>query len=481
MITKNKKKTLIVYESSSKFITFKAAFEGDSYTLAFTGGHLLDLPKDEIGVTSGNIKDIALKFIKPAQEKWIKDKIKSHDTVFCLTDNDSEGEFIASNIKDLCTILETDFYRVRVSDLTKESILNAVKVKSPELDESLISQSISRRVIDRLIGYHDNKVKRLKRGRVFTPLLSSIQKKPISKITYIEYFFRSGIKLGIDVKKGQETIFLNALETFSDKDFILTQDEEHEAYNTYDFMEEKTKKGGNSSEAFSELQSSYENGDISYPRTENRKFYVHENNHSGIKSTKNVSLSDILKESNEGIRNILIKTLAQQNENVLVFNAELSSNMYEELSKKGLIRCCGIKIVYLETRFNERILSDEHYINHRSHNNTYNIYDPSVDYYILERMNELEIGTPSTLSYHVENARNYIKDDERLTPNYHAMKNLNADDYMTDRLKKISISKSINILLHNNDLKVEEKLKKCLNVLHLRSDNVNDIDLDNNY
>ncbi len=246
-------------------------------------------------------------------------------------------------------------------------------------------------------------------------------------------------------------------------------------------MKESTIKGGCSRESFNSLQKAYESGDISYPRTENKRFYVHEDNHSGIKSTKdNITYEDIIRESDEGIRNIMIKTLAEQNEAITVFNVELSDKAYHALAKMGLIRYRGVKIIYSETRFSERVISDGHYLENGGRNESFTVHEPSLDYYLLDRLGELGIGTPSTLCHHVENISPYVRNEERVLPDFNAMRVLNSGDYITERLKSISISKSIDILLHNNDLKVEDKVKKCLNMLHLRSNNINDIDLDNN-
>jgi DNA topoisomerase-1 len=143
---------LIIVESPTKATTL-SKFLGSDYSVDSTRGHIKDLPKSKLSI------DIEHNFKPDYQEmekkksviKAIKSKAKKAKEVYIATDPDREGEAIAKHVED---ILDTKAVvsRITFHEITKKAVEEAIS-KPSKVNKDLVDAQISRRVLDRLVGY----------------------------------------------------------------------------------------------------------------------------------------------------------------------------------------------------------------------------------------------------------------------------------------------------------------------------------------
>ena len=143
---------LIIVESPTKATTL-SKFLGSDYSVDSTRGHIKDLPKSKLSI------DIEHNFKPDYQEiekkkaviKAIKSKAKKAKEVYIATDPDREGEAIAKHVED---ILDTKAVvsRITFHEITKKAVEEAI-AKPSKVNKDLVDAQISRRVLDRLVGY----------------------------------------------------------------------------------------------------------------------------------------------------------------------------------------------------------------------------------------------------------------------------------------------------------------------------------------
>jgi len=198
-------KNLVIVESPTKAKTI-GKFLGSDYTIKFSMGHVMDLPKSKMGI------DIEHNF-KP-QYEIIEDKkiiiaeltklAKSAEEIILATDPDREGEAISDHIKELLVkegkVPSDKFKRVVFHEITEEAIKEAFE-HSRKLDSNLVDAQTARRVLDRLVGYELSpllwkKVRRgLSAGRVQSVALRLIveREKEIDKFGKEKYWTIHGL------------------------------------------------------------------------------------------------------------------------------------------------------------------------------------------------------------------------------------------------------------------------------------------------
>ncbi|MBI4084422.1 MAG: type I DNA topoisomerase [Candidatus Levybacteria bacterium] len=207
-------KNLVIVESPTKARTI-SRYLGDGYTIKFSMGHVMDLPKSTLSV------DVEHNFkpeyeVIPDKKKIIaelKTAAKSASTIILATDPDREGEAIASNIKDVLRSSEKlparnasqrdaggkvksqKFARIVFHEITEHAIKEALE-HPRGVDHNLVEAQTARRVLDRLVGYKLSpvlwqKVRRgLSAGRVQSVALRLIveREKEIEKFNKEPYF-----------------------------------------------------------------------------------------------------------------------------------------------------------------------------------------------------------------------------------------------------------------------------------------------------
>jgi len=177
-------KSLVIVESPAKAKTINK-YLGGEYVVEASLGHIMDLPKNEIGVELEKRTFVPHLIVSPGKEKVV-DRLKKlaakADAVYLAPDPDREGEAIAAHLKiqmDKAVRPGTPIQRVTFHEITKKAVQAAFS-HAHAIDTNLVDAQQTRRVLDRLVGYQISpllwdKVRRgLSAGRVQTVALRLI-------------------------------------------------------------------------------------------------------------------------------------------------------------------------------------------------------------------------------------------------------------------------------------------------------------------
>ena len=142
---------LVIVESPTKAKTLQK-FLGEGYEVLSSKGHVVDLPKKNLGVDVEH--DFAPDYEQVPGKKAVIDELKKTaaqaEEVFLATDPDREGEAIAWHIGQLIGDGKTK--RVTFHEITEEAVKDSFK-NPREIDQPLVDSQQARRVLDRLVGY----------------------------------------------------------------------------------------------------------------------------------------------------------------------------------------------------------------------------------------------------------------------------------------------------------------------------------------
>jgi len=193
-------KSLVIVESPAKAKTI-GKYLGNEYTVEASIGHIMDLPKNEIGVELKHRTFEPTLIVSPGKEKVV-DRLKKlaskADTVYLAPDPDREGEAIAAHLSmQLLPVVKdkSKVRRVTFNEITKKAVQAAFQ-HARDIDENLVDAQQTRRVLDRLVGYQVSpllwdKVRRgLSAGRVQTVALRLIVEREaeINAFNPVEYW-----------------------------------------------------------------------------------------------------------------------------------------------------------------------------------------------------------------------------------------------------------------------------------------------------
>jgi DNA topoisomerase-1 len=193
-------KNLVIVESPAKAKTI-GKYLGSDYVVEASIGHIMDLPKNDIGVELKHRTFEPTLIVSPGKEKVV-DRLKKlaakSDKVFLAPDPDREGEAIAAHLRmQLLPSMKDkkNIRRVTFNEITKKAVRAAFE-HTREVDENLVDAQQTRRVLDRLVGYQISpllwdKVKRgLSAGRVQTVALRLIveREREINSFPTTEYW-----------------------------------------------------------------------------------------------------------------------------------------------------------------------------------------------------------------------------------------------------------------------------------------------------
>ena len=144
-------KSLLIVESPTKVKTIQQHL-GKEYDVISCVGHVKDLPKNDLGIDLENDFKIELAVL-PDKKDFIAElrkKSKNADRVLVATDPDREGEAIASHLAT--EIPEEKLDRVQFTEITKAGINEGIN-NVRDINHDLVAAQTARRVIDRLVGY----------------------------------------------------------------------------------------------------------------------------------------------------------------------------------------------------------------------------------------------------------------------------------------------------------------------------------------
>ena len=193
-------KSLVIVESPAKAKTI-GKYLGSDYTVEASIGHIMDLPKNDIGVELKKRTFEPTLIVSPGKEKVV-DRLKKlaakADMVYLAPDPDREGEAIAAHLSIQLLPMMKDkskLRRVTFNEITQKAV-KAAFAHARDVDENLVEAQQTRRVLDRLVGYQVSpllwdKVRRgLSAGRVQTVALRLIveREQEINDFNPVEYW-----------------------------------------------------------------------------------------------------------------------------------------------------------------------------------------------------------------------------------------------------------------------------------------------------
>jgi DNA topoisomerase-1 len=147
------KHSLVIVESPAKANTIKK-FLGRNYKVVASVGHVMDLPKNELGVdiTNGFTPKYVVSKGKQKILTQIKKDAKGSDEVLLALDMDREGEAIAWHLERYLEKIQGNIKRIIFNEITKSAIKEAI-ASPTTVDQRKVDAQQARRILDRLVGY----------------------------------------------------------------------------------------------------------------------------------------------------------------------------------------------------------------------------------------------------------------------------------------------------------------------------------------
>jgi len=193
-------KSLVIVESPAKAKTIEK-YLGASFEVLASVGHIMDLPKNDLGVELENRTFEPTLIVSPGKEKVVaqlKKAAAKADEIYLAPDPDREGEAIAYHLAlQLGTSAKErkKIRRVTFNEITKKAVQDAFQ-HARDLDQNLVDSQQTRRILDRLVGYQISpllwdKVRRgLSAGRVQTVAVRLIveREREIGAFGPVEYW-----------------------------------------------------------------------------------------------------------------------------------------------------------------------------------------------------------------------------------------------------------------------------------------------------
>src|SRR5579863_8795022 len=193
-------KSLVIVESPAKAKTIEK-YLGKGFDVRASVGHIMDLPKNDIGVELKKRTFEPELVVSPGKEKVVdqlKKAAQKADEVYLAPDPDREGEAIAYHLAiNLGTNAKErkKIRRVTFNEITKKAVQAAFQ-HARDIDQNLVDAQQTRRVLDRLVGYQISpllwdKVRRgLSAGRVQTVAVRLIVEREaeINAFQPVEYW-----------------------------------------------------------------------------------------------------------------------------------------------------------------------------------------------------------------------------------------------------------------------------------------------------
>ena len=301
-------KNLVIVESPAKAKTIEKFLGGD-FKVVSSNGHISDLPSSELGIDVENNFQPKYQVSKEKKEivKKLKNESKKVDVVWLASDEDREGEAIAWHLKEALQLDDSVTKRIVFREITKDAVLNAIS-NPRKINQSLVDAQQARRILDRLVGYKISpilwrKVKGgLSAGRVQSVALRLIaeREKEINDFIPKEFYKTSAIFNTAEGKTFKarylENISENSeinsfVEGFLNATFKISSVKKSPGvkkptapFTTSTLQQEASRKLGFSvSRTMSAAQKLYEQGFITYMRTDSVN--LSDQAHKEIKST----------------------------------------------------------------------------------------------------------------------------------------------------------------------------------------------------
>ena len=286
---------LVIVESPAKAKTIEK-FLGKEYKVMSSYGHIRDLKKKEISIDLDTLEpEYEIPEEKQKLVSELKSQAKKADKIWLASDEDREGEAISWHLCEVLGLDEKKTSRIVFHEITKPAILEAIQ-NPRHLDMNLVDAQQARRVLDRLVGFKLSpvlwrKVKpALSAGRVQSVAvrliverereIQSFNSEPYYRINAIFTVVENGhpieIKAELDkrfTKHKDAEDFLNACKEAEFKVSEIQQKPLHRTpappFTTSTLQQEAARKlGFTVSQTMMVAQHLYENGLITYMRTD---------------------------------------------------------------------------------------------------------------------------------------------------------------------------------------------------------------------
>lgn len=146
-------KTLVIVESPAKAKTLSKYLSGD-YTVKASVGHIRDLEKKKMGIDIKN--GFAPTYIVDEDKKKIvaelKKLAKASDEVIIATDEDREWEAIGWHLCEAIGLDVKKTKRITFHEITKAAILHSID-NPRKIDLDMVNAQQARRILDRIVGF----------------------------------------------------------------------------------------------------------------------------------------------------------------------------------------------------------------------------------------------------------------------------------------------------------------------------------------
>lgn len=290
-------KNLVIVESPAKAKTIEK-FLGDDYKVLSSYGHIRDLKKKEfsIDVENGYQPTYEIPEDKKKLVKDLKAEAKKADMVWLASDEDREGEAISWHLFEVLGLDPEKTKRIVFHEITKNAILKAIE-NPRDIDVNLVNAQQARRILDRIVGFELSpvlwrKVKpALSAGRVQSVAVRLIVEREREVNNFVsESAYRVTAVFEVPDKDGEKTevraelgnrfktkeearAFLETCKnaSYSISDIVTRPTKKSPAppFTTSTLQQEAARKLGFSvSQTMVIAQRLYENGQITYMRTD---------------------------------------------------------------------------------------------------------------------------------------------------------------------------------------------------------------------
>jgi len=193
-------KSLVIVESPAKAKTIEK-YLGKGFDVRASVGHIMDLPKNDLGVELKKRTFVPELIVSPGKEKIVEQLKKlgaQAEAIYLAPDPDREGEAIAYHLAlqlGKTAAERKKIRRVTFNEITQKAVQEAFK-HPRDVDQNLVDAQQTRRVLDRLVGYQISpllweKVRRgLSAGRVQTVAVRLIveREREIGAFGPVEYW-----------------------------------------------------------------------------------------------------------------------------------------------------------------------------------------------------------------------------------------------------------------------------------------------------
>lgn len=144
---------LIIIESPGKIHKMKSILP-ENYEVIASIGHIRGLDPKCMSIDIAN--NYAPIYVNMPDKKEVianlKKHIKNSSKVILCSDSDTEGESIAFSVAEVCNIKPEDRHRATFTEITKTAVLNAIN-NVGKIDMNRVYTQMARMCLDKIIGY----------------------------------------------------------------------------------------------------------------------------------------------------------------------------------------------------------------------------------------------------------------------------------------------------------------------------------------